>query len=70
MDEILFIGKRSDKENEASLRIKTEFLVRLEGVCDEPSRKDGEAQELILVIGATNRYLITCFEMLYFASQA
>lgn len=45
------LGKRSNKENEASLRIKTEFLVRLEGV----DSSDKDKTKRLLVVGATNR---------------
>lgn len=38
---------RSDNENEATRRIKTEFLVQLDGV--------GGLQERLLLVGATNR---------------
>lgn len=39
-------GKRSEGENESSRRIKTEFLVQMDGC--------GNSQEGILVMGATN----------------
>ncbi|KAJ1449805.1 P-loop containing nucleoside triphosphate hydrolase protein [Pelagophyceae sp. CCMP2097] len=44
------LSQRSSNENEASRRIKTEFLVQLEGV----SSGDGN-QARLLVVGATNR---------------
>ena len=39
-------GKRTEGENESSRRIKTEFLVQMDGC--------GNSQEGILVMGATN----------------
>ncbi|KAL8583523.1 Fidgetin-like protein 1 [Nucella lapillus] len=42
------LSQRSDGEHEASRRIKTEFLVQLDGATTE-------SEERILVIGATNR---------------
>jgi fidgetin-like protein 1 len=47
IDSILM--KRSEDEHESSRRLKTEFMVQLEGAC---STKDSDR---ILVIGATNR---------------
>ena len=41
------LTKRSSEENEASRRLKTEFLIQLDGV--------GSSNTRILVIGATNR---------------
>ena len=51
IDEIdSLLTQRSDKDVEASRRIKTEFLLQMEGV-DTQAEK-----ERILVVGATNRY--------------
>lgn len=41
------LTKRSSEENEAARRVKTEFLIQLDGV--------GSGRGRILVIGATNR---------------
>jgi len=47
VDEIdSMVGNRSDGENEASRRVKTEFLVQMQGV--------GNDDQGILVLGATN----------------
>ena len=50
IDEIdSLLTQRTDNENEASRRIKTEFLIQLEG-----TKSHGD-QDRILLIGATNR---------------
>jgi vacuolar protein-sorting-associated protein 4 len=47
VDEIdSMVGNRTDGENEASRRVKTEFLVQMQGV--------GNDDQGILVLGATN----------------
>jgi vacuolar protein-sorting-associated protein 4 len=47
VDEIdSMVGNRTDGENEASRRVKTEFLVQMQGV--------GNDDQGILVFGATN----------------
>jgi fidgetin-like protein 1 len=49
IDEIdSLLQSRSDTENESSRRIKTEFLVQLDGAATNPS-------DIVVVIGATNR---------------
>ena len=49
IDEIdSLLSQRSESEHEASRRIKTEFLVQLDGATTE-------GDERILVVGATNR---------------
>lgn len=48
IDEIdSILSKRSSEENESSRRLKTEFLIQLDGV--------GSSNTRILIIGATNR---------------
>ena len=47
IDEVdLMVSSRTDNENEAARRIKTEFLVQMDGV--------GKEDDGILVLGATN----------------
>ena len=46
MDSVL--SERSEKEHEASRRLKTEFLVQFDGV-------GGVQNERVLIMGATNR---------------
>jgi hypothetical protein len=50
IDEIdSLLTQRSETENEASRRIKTEFLIQLDGA-------GNGKEERLLLIGATNRY--------------
>ena len=50
MDEIdSLLSKRTDDENEGSRRIKTEFLVQLDGAAS------GNSDIGLLIVGATNR---------------
>jgi SpoVK/Ycf46/Vps4 family AAA+-type ATPase len=52
VDEIdSLLTQRTDGENEASRRIKTEFLVQWDGCSTDSSDR-------ILLIGATNRYVL------------
>ena len=45
-------GQRSDGENEATKRVKTEFLVQMDG--KQANKGVGKQNEGILVLGATN----------------
>jgi len=60
IDEIdSLLSQRQDAEFEASRRIKTEFLVQLDGVASSAGKRDDpsapSSEPRILVIGATNR---------------
>jgi SpoVK/Ycf46/Vps4 family AAA+-type ATPase len=56
IDEIdSLLSQRQDAEQEASRRIKTEFLVQLDGVASTRPGPDGAPPGHILVVGATNR---------------
>jgi katanin p60 ATPase-containing subunit A1 len=60
IDEVDSIGsKRSDGENEASRRVKSELLVQMDGVNSGNSANaneevDEEKNRLVMVLGATN----------------
>ena len=48
----------SDNENEASRRLKTEFMIQLDGAATSGSVKRGgitHREERVLIMGATNR---------------
>ena len=48
----------SDNENEASRRLKTEFMIQLDGATTNGSVKGGgitRREERVLIMGATNR---------------
>jgi vacuolar protein-sorting-associated protein 4 len=47
-------GNRSEGENEASKRVKTEFLVQMQGNFIFSNKGVGKDDEGILVLGATN----------------
>jgi katanin p60 ATPase-containing subunit A1 len=57
MDEVDSIGsKRTEGENEASRRVKTELLCQMDGVSSVASGGEGENQErkIVMVLAATN----------------
>ena len=50
--------RSSDNENEASRRLKTEFMIQLDGATTNGSVKRGgvmHREERVLIMGATNR---------------
>lgn len=50
--------RRSDNENEASRRLKTEFMIQLDGAATSGCGSDGRvrhSEERVLIMGATNR---------------
>ena len=50
--------RRSDNENEASRRLKTEFMIQLDGAATSGWGSDGRvrrSEERVLIMGATNR---------------
>jgi len=57
MDEVDSIGsKRTEGENEASRRVKTELLCQMDGVSTTSTNSDGEPTErkIVMVLAATN----------------
>ena len=57
MDEVDSIGsKRTEGENEASRRVKTELLCQMDGVSSTGTNADGEQTErkIVMVLAATN----------------
>lgn len=59
IDEVDSIGsKRSDGENEASRRVKTELLVQMDGVSSSAASESQEAEnpqkKIVMVLAATN----------------
>ena len=52
------VMRRSDNENEASRRLKTEFMIQLDGAATSGCGSDGRvrrSEERVLIMGATNR---------------
>ena len=52
------VMRRSDNENEASRRLKTEFMIQLDGAATSGWGSDGRvrrSEERVLIMGATNR---------------
>lgn len=47
-------GARNDRESESSRRVKTEFLVQMEGLETENGNRLGKEPKRVLVLGATN----------------
>lgn len=55
IDEIdSLLTNRSDNEHESSRKIKTEFMVQMDGISKNQDQNDGSNKQ-VLLIGATNR---------------